>query len=368
MNPASAFAPPTLAVRDTLSADAATDWAGTLLARHWRLHGALLRLAGERDRNFLLTQQTAAGVAQRFILKISHPAEDTVITDFQTQALLHIARADPSLPVQRIVPTQEGAASFPAQAPDGSMRMVRLLAYLDGEPLPNARRSPAQSDAIARLLARLDLALRDFRHPAGALELPWDIQHTDSVTALLDEIADPERRASAQRVLGRFVTHVKPRLPALRAQPIHNDFNIFNLLVAPDDHDRIAGILDFGDMVHAPLIDDLAVAAAYQLDAREDGEGGGDGGGKLLASLCRFAAAYHAVLPLQTRELDLLFDLVQARLLMIVAISAWRAAREPHNASYLLRNNAVSWTRLSACAAIDHAQASAALRTACRVV
>lgn len=361
MSAASAFSTPTLAVPDTLSADASLDWAGTLLARHWHLHGALLRLTGERDRNFRLTRQTGDGAPQRFILKISHPAEAPVVTDFQTRALLHIARADPSLPVQRIVPMQDGAASLPVHAPDGSTRVVRLFSYLDGEPLPNARRSPVQADAIARLLARLDLALRDFRHPAGALELPWDIQHTDSVAGLLDAIVDPARRTLARQVLERFVTHVKPRLPALRAQPIHNDFNIFNLLVDPLDHDRIAGILDFGDMVHAPLLDDLAVAAAYQLDTQGDA-------GDALASLCRFAAAYHAVLPLEARELDLLFDLVQARLLMVVAISAWRAAREPHNADYLLRNNAVSWARLSVCAAIDRTRASSALRSACHLV
>lgn len=354
---------PASAVLDATSPAAPIEWADALLASHWRMSGELQALSGERDRNFLLTVadsmpadcRSAPATAQRYVLKISHPAEAPVVADFQTQALLHIAQSDATLPVQRIVPTASGDSSLLAQAPDGSTRVVRLFTYLEGEPLPKARRSAAQATALATMLARLDLALRDFRHPAGALELPWDIQRADGVADLLDSIADPVRRALAQRALDRFVTHVKPHLQALRAQPIHNDFNIFNLLVDPTDHDRIAGILDFGDMVHAPLVDDLAVAAAYQVDAQGD----------TLGALARFVAAYHAVLPLQPLELAVLFDLIQARLLMVVAISGWRAAREPANADYLLRNNAISWARLAACDAIDRNRAIAALRAAC---
>ncbi|MGT2492207.1 phosphotransferase [Cupriavidus basilensis] len=86
--------------------------------------------------------------------------------------------------------------------------------------------------------------------------------------------------------MDRFATNVQPRLPRLaRPGPIHNDFNIYNVLVDPRDHTRIAGVLDFGDMVHAPLIDDLAVAAAYQVDPAGD----------TMATLADFVAAYHAV-------------------------------------------------------------------------
>lgn len=341
---------PASAVLNATSPPASLEWAHALLARHWGMSGELRALTGERDRNFLLAPAGGA-VQPRYMLKISHPAETPLVADFQTQALLHIARSDPTLPVQRILPTTGGEASVLAQAPDGTMRVTRLFSYLEGEPLPKARRSSAQATALATMLARLDLALREFHHPAGALELPWDIQRADSIAPLLDSIADPARHALAQRALDRFVTHVKPRLHALRAQPVHNDFNIFNLLVDAHDHDRIAGILDFGDMVHAPLVNDLAVAAAYQVDA--DGD--------TLDALSRFVAAYHAVLPLEPQEVELLFDLVQARLLMVVAISGWRAAREPANADYLLRNNAISWARLAACDAIDRQHAIAAL-------
>ncbi|HEV8689839.1 MAG TPA: phosphotransferase [Ideonella sp.] len=327
-------------------------WVHALALQHYGIAGEMKALTGERDRNYLL--QSAQNGA-RFMLKISHPAETALVADFQTQALLHIAATDAGLPVQRIVPTLGGEPSFVCRPPDDAPRVVRLFSYLPGQPMPDAPRTPAQQQNLARTLARLDLALRDFEHPAGALALPWDIQRADSVRGLLAHIADPERRALAQRALDRFERDAKPVLPGLRRQPIHNDFNIYNVLVDPADTDRIAAILDFGDMVRAPLIDDLAVAAAYQLGASDDP----------LADIVPFVAAYHAVLPLLPAEIDLLFTLMTARLLMVVAISGWRAARYPDNAAYLLRNNPLSWARLQACERVGHDAATTALRRAC---
>jgi Ser/Thr protein kinase RdoA (MazF antagonist) len=327
-------------------------WVRALAQDRYGVSGELVALTGERDRNYRLY---SAADGARYMLKVSHPAESALVADFQTQALLHIAATDPGLPVQRIVPASSGEPSFMADPGDGLPRVVRLFSYLPGLPMPDAPRSMRQREHLACSLARLDLALRDFAHPAGALELPWDIQRADAVRGLLAHMGDPARRALAERALTRFEGLAKPVLPYLRAQPIHNDFNIYNVLVDPAETDRIAGVLDFGDMVHAPLIDDLAVAASYQLGTDSDP----------LGNIVPFVAAYHAALPLHRAEIDLLFTLMTARLVMVVAISGWRAARHPENAAYLLRNNPLSWARLTACEQLGNDAATAALRRAC---
>ena len=326
-------------------------WVAELAAHHYGLRGEIRPLTGERDQNYLVE---SAG--RRCMLKISHPAESAVVADFQTQALRHIALTDPTLPVQRILPTRDGASSFLAEPPGDTPRVVRLFSYLPGRPLPDAPRSAAQRLNVARALARLDRALDGLQHPAAALTLPWDIQRADSVRDLLVHVPDPARRALALRALDAFEQIAKPVLPSLRRQAIHNDFNIYNLLVDPDDPDRIAAILDFGDMVHAPLVDDLAVAGAYQLETDP---------ADLLANLVPFVAAYHAVLPLRAEEIEVLHTMMTARLAMVVAISGWRAARHPENAAYLLRNNPVSWARLTACEAVGRAATTRALKHAC---
>ncbi|KAF1020320.1 MAG: Homoserine kinase [Paracidovorax wautersii] len=293
------------------------------------------------------------------MLKISHPVEAPHVADFQTQALLHLARHAPALPVQRLLPMRDGAHAAVTHAVDGQARVVRLFSYLEGLPMPQAARSARQQASVARALARLDLALQDMApHLAAGERMPWDIQRADSVRGLVAHLGSPERRALVEHALDRFEQHVLPRLAALRRQPIHNDFNIYNLLVDPADTERVCGILDFGDMVEGPLVNDVAVAASYQLDERGDAPGA-------LAAISAFAAAYHRIHPLHPEELDLLPDLIRARLAMVVCIGGWRAARNPANADYVLRNNQISWARLQACRPISHAQAQEALRLAC---
>ncbi|MCZ2495359.1 phosphotransferase [Xylophilus sp. Kf1] len=342
---------PEAGVLTSAAAPVSVEWAQQTLRASFGREGRLVALTGERDANFRL--DGADGV--RCMFKVSHPDEDPVVADFQTQALLHIARTDPGLPVQRLLPARDGAASLLLPDAEGRTRVVRLFSYLEGLPMPQAPRSAAQRGATARLLARLDTALAGLKHPAGALELPWDIQRADRVRALLSYVPDADRRALAHAALDGFEARALPQLPGLRRQPIHNDFNIYNLLVDPVATDTVSGILDFGDMVEAPVLDDLAVAASYQLDE----------GGDALATIAEFAASYHAVSPLQEREMALLLDMIRARLAMVVAISGWRAARHPDNAAYLLRNNAVSWARLQACAAYSPGQAHDAVAAAC---
>lgn len=360
---------PEAAVLSAPPAPVTLAWAAALLQRHWGLAGMLSALSGERDSNFLLTLPAAAaargahsathGPPRQALLRVSHPIETPLVADFQTQALRHIAQVAPGLPVQRLWPTPQQALAVQVQGDDGQPRVVRLFSYLSGLPLPQAPRSAAQRANVALSLARLDRALTGLQHPAGQLALPWDIQRAEQVRPLLALVPDADRRALAQRALAGFEQFASPRLAGLRRQPIHNDFNLYNLLVRPEQPDEVAGILDFGDMVEAPLVNDLAVALAYQIGDQPDDTQA------VLATLSDFVAAYHAELPLQAAELDLLWHLVQARLVMVVAISGWRAARQPHNAAYLLRNNVVSWARLQACAAVSPAQAREALHAAC---
>jgi hydroxylysine kinase len=344
---------PEAAVLTAPPAPVAVAWAADLLQRRYGLSGELKPLSGERDANFLL--EPADGGA-RCMLKLSHPHEDPLVADFQTQALLHVAATDPGLPVQRLLRDRQGAASVEVLDAEGRTRVARVFSYVEGLPMPQAPRSAAQRRSVARMLARLDLALAGLAHPAAARELPWDIQRAERVRPLLQHVADPARRALAEAALDGFEQRTKPLLPALRRQPIHNDFNLYNLLVDPAEPARVSGILDFGDMVHAPLVNDLAVAASYHIDEQGDA----------LATVARFAADYHAVTPLGADETFVLLDLVRARLAMVVAISGWRAARQPGNAAYLMRNNAVSWARLAACTGVQPGEVQEAIHAASR--
>jgi hydroxylysine kinase len=337
---------------DTASPALTVDEVDGIARDVFGLTARISELAGERDRNYHLQVDD-----EHYVLKVSNPAENREVIDFQTRALLHIAQVNPNLPVPRLVPTRAGAADWVLAPENETPRIIRVLSFLQGVPFHSVLASPALRRNLGAETARLDLAMRGFFHPAAGHELMWDLKHASRVGDLLVHIQDEARRALAQSYLDIFETHALPKLPHLRAQVIHNDLNPHNVLVSPDDHSRVAGIIDFGDMVHAPLINNLAVAAAYQVRS----------GSHPLETAAEMIAAYHRVLPLEPEELDILFDLITTRMVLTVAITGWRAARYPENAPYILRNSPQAWAALARCSELSRMDAQIYLRRACQV-
>ena len=321
------------------------------VADHYGLQGEASRLASERDELFLID----AGPKGRFVLRFANPADDPAVVDMQTRALEWIARADPRLPVPRLIRSMDGSFELRLAVGDNSLRSIRLSSYLKGQPLPAAPRSAQQRHAIGASLAQLGLALRDFFHPGADHVLAWDIKSASCLHELVPAGASEARRWDlVRRGLDRFEAIVKPALPALRTQVIHGDFNPHNILVDPRDPCAITGILDFGDMVRTPLVNDLAIACCYHTAEPHP-----------LSGISDIAAAYHRVHPLRDEEIDLLYDLIVTRLCAAVVITEWRARRYPENSAYILKNTAVAWNGLHRLADVEPAQAASFLRAAC---
>lgn len=320
----------------------AADRLAQLAETHWGLTGDLVALTSERDQNHRL--DTAGG---SFTLKLANPAEPPNLTEFQTLALTHVERSAPSLPVPRVVPARDGRLIIPT--PDGALR---LLSWLPGTPLAQLPQSPALAASIGSALGRLDLALAGFRHAAADHHLLWDIRNTPDLAPLMPALPD-DLGPEVATYLDRFRIRVAPILASLPRQVIHGDFNPHNLLADPADPDRLTGILDFGDMTLSHRICDLAVAASYLVEPSDPT--------RLLIPL---VAAYGVTNPLTPGELALFPDLITARLVTTLTISAWRAARYPENAAYILRNAPVSRAGLAALAGLDPARLAEILSNA----
>src|SRR5262249_55245043 len=167
-------------------------------------------------------------------------------------ALRHIERVDPGLPVMRVVPDIAEESWAEVRGPDGRNYPVRLFTFQPGRVTANTALTTRAIWSFGQTVARLGRALRGFFHPAADYEILWDITHAAKLRLLLHHIPDAARRAQVQRVLDRFGTRVEPVLPTLRAQVIHADMSLDNVLL--DDDLRVSGIVDFGDMTHAPLV------------------------------------------------------------------------------------------------------------------
>lgn len=321
------------AALSTTAPDLAPEEVQALVRRLYGIDGSVQSLAGERDQNCRV--ETANGA--RYVVKISNSSEPVSVVDFQIAALDHIARVSPEQPVPRVVRTLEGRTHGTVALADGRHTPVRMLTYLEGIQIRETVRTPAQRRAMGTGLAQLNRAMHGFAHPGATHDLLWNVSAAHRLVAKLDSIVDARRRALAEEFMARFSAHVLPRLASLRSQVIHNDYHFYNVLVAPADHARIVGVIDFGDMLHAPLVGEVATAAAFHMAGNADP----------FEGPAQFVAAYHAALPLTDVEQDIVTDLMATRHLVTALISEWRAARYPDNRAYIMRHNPAAWEGLS---------------------
>jgi hydroxylysine kinase len=287
--------------------------------RHFGVSGSARALVSERDQNFHLRGDDGRDL----VLKIANPAEDPAVLDFQTQALLHIARVNPELPVPHLVSAGDGAPSCVVDDSEGRRFITRLLSYLPGGVLDHSEPSDALLRDVGASAAHLGQALRGYFHPAARHELLWDLNQAASLRSRTHCIDDPETRSQVDRVLDRHAEQVLPALEGMRAQVIHNDVSCMNTLV---DGGRVVGVIDFGDLIHAPLVCDLAVPISELMVGADDP----------IGVAMEITAGYCAIEPLTAEEIAVLFDLVAARTAMAVAIAAWRVADHPENYDYIM--------------------------------
>src|SRR5215208_7726510 len=167
------------------------DDVARIAAELFGLHGPVTDLGSERDQTFLAEGQAGSGV-----LKISNLGERAATLDLEAEAILHIARVDPELPVARprVVSDAPGAPAYrtTVEGPDGT-HFVRLFQRMHGRS-GGGRGVPELSDAAVRAYgvthARLNLALRGFFHPTAGRELLWDPAHAASLGPHVEEISD----------------------------------------------------------------------------------------------------------------------------------------------------------------------------------
>ncbi len=291
-----------------------------VLIEKYGVEGDLTTLESERDQN------VRVDTAERsYLFKVCNADEDEAVIDLQIQALRHIERVDSTIPVPRALPTLTGAATSSVLSPDGTSHTVRLMSFLDGVVAGSRPEfdTPTFRRNTGTTLARLDSALRGFFHPAARQDHPWDVSRAPRLLEYTRHIENRSARRNVVSILERVRDHTLPACAMLRHQVIHQDAHTWNLIVDPGDPAEISGIIDFGDMVYGPLINELAVAA--YLAGRADPS---------PQTLVDIVAGYDAVAPLERGDVGVMFDLVLGRMAMNLTIAEARAALFPDEPSY----------------------------------
>jgi len=314
------------------------------------IEGEFKRLYSERDQNYRISDSNGPA----YVLKFANSDEDPGVLDMQHQALAHVEDRDPELPVPRVIRTKDGALSDIVDDADGKAHIVRVLSYMPGTDIKNVELTPKVLRALGATTARLGKALRSFFHPSADHVLLWDLKRLPEMRHNTSAIEDAGQRAKIEDVVDDFTANILPRLKNLRWQIIHNDVNSSNILVTDDDPEKIAGIIDYGDMVHAPLIFDVAIAAASVADHTDDP----------IAAICDVARGFDDVVPLEAEEVDLIYDLTVARTALEILISSWRLANPTGPTADLEDFIKQSWPLFDRLVAAGRGASRAALRLA----
>lgn len=321
------------------------------LKKHWDIDAALEPLDGEYDLNFLAKSANGQG----YILKVMRPDCPDELVDMQVKAFDHIGARQPQVPCPRIIPATSGARHLKVVDQNGEERLVWLLSRLSGRCYANVEpKSEALAHEIGTVLGATAKALADFQHDGLEREFKWDLMQADWIKDQLSCITNPTRREIIQEIRTEFAA-LGSELAKFPKQAIHNDANDYNILVKGvlGEPRKVSGLIDLGDMCFSARVCDLAIAAAYLVLDQENPT-------RVLSAL---VAGYHAIYPLTSAEVDIIWPLLRTRLAVSVVNSTLEAAENPDD-PYVTISQAPAWRFLER-TDIHGGLLSARLRAAC---
>ncbi len=270
--------------------------------------------------------------SEKYILKVyPNNKEDINFAEAENEILIHLQKQKNN---QFPRPIKNSDNKFLTTFEENSsIKIARLLTFLEGDFLGEVEHSAELFKSFGKFLAKMDLQLQDLQNNVfEGRQFKWDLQYFLLNEKYLPNIANPSDRKIAAHFFQKYKENVIPILPKLRKQIIHDDANEWNTLV---QNNHISGIIDFGDVCYSQLINELAIALAYSLLGKKDP----------LKWAVYIILEYHKILPLQRKEIDILYWLVAARLSTTVCNSAYERIQRPEN-SYIQISEKPAWELL----------------------
>lgn len=308
-----------------------TDYISIWVSEHYGIKCTAKKLAGEVDYNYYLKSDEGA----EYILKIASANSDRKNLHMQNAMFRFLASKSPDMVLPKVQDNLAGEeiGSFISQ--EGEKRMQRLLSWVPGKLW--AEVNPHSEDLLQSLGTICGLYskhLQGFDHEVGHRWFKWDVKEAVWVEKDFHFFTNPPQREKADFFLNLFKERVLPLKDLLRKSLIHNDANDYNILVDPKKG-IVSSLIDFGDAIFSYTVNELAVAMAYACMGKEDP----------LEAALPILKGFHQEFPLREEELQALFPLVCARLLISVTCSARNKHEHPDN-EYLLISEKPAWELL----------------------
>ena len=201
----------------------------------------------------------------------------------------------------------------------GEKKICRMLSFLEGDFLGDIKPTKGLFQSLGTILAKTDLKLQAFtNYTINSRQWEWNIQYLDLNKKYINDIPNAKDRNTVRYFFQQFEENVRPLLANLRKQIIPNDANEWNVLTK---NGEVSGLIDFGDLAHSPLINELAIAITYACYDKENP----------LEWASIILKSYHKELSLEEKEISILYYLIAARLIISVCNSAHSRKINPDN-------------------------------------
>ena len=278
-------------------------------------------LNSERDKNFLIK-----GMGEKFyVVKISHPSESINQLKYQDDLIRHL-RSNSLL--TNIYPKicHKNILFFN----DLNQRKcaVRILTYIDGKMYAKSKITNKIEINFGKVLALQTNQLKTFIHKEAIRNFIWnpeDIQWINDYLKLF--------KGEKKQIISNAIFHnehfVQKNIKNLKYSVTHGDPNDYNIVIGEKD---VRGIIDFGDSLYAPVINDLAIALSYALMRSEN----------LYKTLQNIIGTFNNYYPLDTDEIYSLLSLIKSRLAITLVMSAKQRLKYPDN-EYLSISEKNAW-------------------------
>lgn len=241
--------------------------------------------------------------------------------------------------------SEKGTCNFPIPIPlvggeylqkttlNGDQAICRMLSFLEGAFLGDVKASPEIYTSLGTSIAQMNLKLKTAtNYVLRSREQVWDLAYFHLNKKFIHYISDAHDRAIVRYFFQQYEENVLPVAPELRKQIIHGDANEWNILT---ENNQVSGLIDFGDICHSYLINEVAITLTYICYDKE----------APLAWVSDFLKAYHTALPLTEKELSILYYLIAARLCTSVCNSAYASNSNPSN-TYATVSEKHAWSML----------------------
>ncbi len=235
-----------------------------VLKKHYGIENAVLKkLEGYDSVNY----QVSTYKGQQYVWKqYQYSPETYALLKAENRLILDMSsQLSFSFPVP--VKGLDGKFIYCSDDKDGK-QLHRLLSFVKGKFFAEVDHTPELFVSFGRFLACMNKKMQGVRYAEiKARQLNWDLQHFTLNQKLIKYIEEPGKKKLIDYFFLQFRETVIPKIEDLRKSIIHSDANDWNVIT---NNGKVTGIIDFGDTVYSPLVNEIAIAITYAILGKSD--------------------------------------------------------------------------------------------------